>query len=104
MKLNYLNKNIYYIPSVILQSKSNMLNVILNKDIHIIRKELEIVLKSVDNKSLIKLDVYNYNDYIYNFHITKNEMKSKYTIHKIPNYLLNYQSKYINSLSFLKNF
>jgi len=104
MKLNYLNKNIYYIPSIILQSKPNILKIIINKDIYIIRKELEIVLKSIENKSLIKLDVYDYNDYIYNFHIIKNEdINSFYKIHKIPNYLHNYQSKYIKSISFLKN-
>jgi len=101
MKLNYLNRNLIYIPSVVISSKQNQLNLVINTDISIVRKELKIILKSIENKSLIKLDVYNYNDYLYKFYINKKD--NIHEIYKIPNYLLNYHSKSINSLSFLEN-
>lgn len=101
MKLTYLNRHIFYIPSVVLTSKSNQVNIIINTDISIVRKELEIVLKPIENKSLLKLNVYNFNDYLYKFYINKKD--NIHEIYKIPEYLLNYHSKSINSYSFLDN-
>lgn len=101
MKLTYSNRIIINIPSVIIQAKPKKLSLIINTDNKIIKDELKIVLKPIENISNIKLNTFHFDDYIYKYHIIKNDKILE--IHKIPEYLLNYHSKTINSISFINN-
>ena len=63
--------------------------------------ELILNLKSIKDLSNIKMNSFHFEDYIYKYHINKNN--KIHEIHKIPEYLLNYHSKFINSISFINN-
>jgi len=102
MKLIYLNKNLIYIPSVILQVKTNNISIKINSNINFIRNEIDILIKPIENISSLKLNLYNFDDYLYKFNLSKFD-NNLYIIQKIPEYLLNYQYKNINTLTFIKN-
>jgi len=101
MRLTYSNRIIINIPSVIIQAKPKKLSLVINTENKIIKDELKIVLKSVENIANIKLNTFHFDDYIYKYHIIKNN--NILEIHKIPEYLLNYHSKTVNSISFINN-
>ena len=102
MKLIYSNRVIINIPSVIIQVKPKKLSLIINNiDNKIIKNELKIVIKPIENISDIKLNSFHFDDYIYKYHIIKKD--NILEIHKIPECLLNYYSKTCNSIAFINN-
>lgn len=66
--MTYYNNILIVIPSVIIQVKSKKLSLVITQTYNkIIKDELKIILKYIENISNIKLNTFHFNDYIYKF-------------------------------------